>query len=82
LFVRSGSWLSLDQLENNLTLNELFLLYRAAQNIVSVEMKIAAAAQGADVNFEEDWYDPPPKRAIQPLDIAQMGIGLGYESRP
>lgn len=42
-------------------------------------MKIAAAAQGADVDFDEDWYSPAPKKIIQGLDIAQMGIGLGYE---
>ena len=44
-------------------------------------MKIAAAAQGADVDFDEDWYDPAPKRIVQGHDIMQMGFGLGYEQK-
>jgi hypothetical protein len=47
-----------------------------------MQMKIAAAAQGADINLNEDWYNPEPPRAMQAHDILQSGIGLGYESRP
>lgn len=46
-----------------------------------MQMKIAAAAQGAEVDLDEDWYDPAPKQAMQAFDIAKM-TGLGYESKP
>jgi hypothetical protein len=64
----------------------MFLLYRACTNELSKNIKVAAAAQGADVDFNEDWYDQssaPQKRAMQPHDIAQlagMGLSLGYET--
>ena len=47
---------------------------------VSTDLKIAAAAQGADVNFDEDWYEPQPKQkdVLQPYDLVSMPIGLGY----
>lgn len=81
MFIKTGAWTSIGDLESCLTLNELFLLYRAAVNETSIAMKIAAAAQGADVDFDEDWYDPAPKRIVQGHDIMQMGFGLGYEQK-
>ena len=71
--------MNFDSLESYLTLNELFLLYRACMNETGTAMKIAAAAQGADVDFEEDWYDPEPPRQAQVHDILQMKFGMGYE---
>lgn len=62
-----------------MTLNELFLLYRACNNETSMQMKIAAASQGADVDFDDDWYDPEPPRAAQAHDILDMKFGMGYE---
>jgi hypothetical protein len=41
-------------------------------------MKIAAAAQGADVDFDDDWFDPEPIEAISASDIGSIPIGLGY----
>jgi hypothetical protein len=80
IFIKSGAWKSLEDLEANLTLEELFLLYRASMAEVSTDLKIAAAAQGADVDFEEDWYEPEEKTqpVIQPHDLVSMPIGLGY----
>jgi len=73
--------LNLYELENSLTLNELFLLYRACTNETSTSMKIAAAAQGADVDFEEDWYDPAPKAqktGATAMELQSKGItGFG-----
>jgi hypothetical protein len=69
-----------------LQLHELFLLYRACTHELSTQLKIAAASQGADVDFEEDWYDPEAsaqKRVMQPHDMVQfagMGLSLGYET--
>jgi hypothetical protein len=68
-----------ESLETHLTLNELFLLYRACMNETNTAMKIAAAAQGAEVDFEEDWYDPEPPRVAQAHDILDMKFGMGYE---
>jgi len=51
-------------------------------NETSISMKIAAAAQGAEVDFEDDWYDEESSKenkAISSFEINQMPIGLGYE---
>ena len=71
--------MNFESLETHLTLNELFLLYRACMNETNTAMKIAAAAQGAEVDFEEDWYDPEPPRVAQAHDILDMKFGMGYE---
>lgn len=71
--------MNFESLETHLTLNELFLLYRACMNETSVAMKIAAASQGAEVDFDDDWYDPEPLRAAQVHDIMNMKFGMGYE---
>jgi len=83
LLVRSGAWKSLLELEESLTLDELFLLYRAANNDVSMQLKVAAAAQGAEVDWDDDWYDPEPPKPPEVLeggDLRFIPIGLGYES--
>jgi hypothetical protein len=49
-------------------------------NETSTAMKIAAAAQGAEVDFDDDWYDPEPPRAAQVHDILDMKFGMGYET--
>lgn len=43
-------------------------------------MKIMAASQGADVDFDDDWYDPTPIRAVSGSQLASIPIGLGYEA--
>jgi len=48
-------------------------------NETGTAMKIAAAAQGAEVDFDEDWYDPEPPRQAQAHDILDMKFGMGYE---
>jgi hypothetical protein len=42
-------------------------------------MKIMAASQGADVDFDDDWYDPEPLVAASASDITSIPFGLGYE---
>ena len=44
-------------------------------------MKIAAAAQGGEVNFDDDWYDEEkkPDPVLTGFEIQHMPIGLGYE---
>lgn len=63
-----------------MTLDELFLLYRACNNETNTQMKIMAASQGADIDFEDDWYDPEPIVAAGASDIASIPFGLGYEA--
>lgn len=67
-------------MENVLTLDEMFLLYRACNNETNTHMKIMAASQGADVDFDDDWYDPEPITAVDASTIASIPIGLGYEA--
>lgn len=75
----------MEELEESIQLHELFLLYRACTHDTSTRLKIAAASQGADVDFDEDWYDPEgyaQERIMQAHDIVQfagMGLSLGYE---
>jgi len=41
-----------------------------------------AASQGAEIDWDEDWYDPePPKppEVIENSDLRFIPIGLGYE---
>lgn len=79
IFVKTGAWTSLYELENNLTLDEMFLLYRACNNEVNMNMKLMAASQGADVDFSDDWYDPAPPDVLTASDLRGMPIGLMIE---
>lgn len=57
----------------------MFLLYRACMNENANHMKMLAASQGADVDLNEDWYDPEPPEMINSYNINSIPIGLGYE---
>lgn len=54
------------------------MLYRACANETNTAMKIAAASQGADVDFDDDWYDPAPPEVLNASSINSIPIGLGY----
>ena len=79
IFVKTGAWKSLFELENNLTLDEMFLLYRACNNEVNMSMKLMAASQGADVDFSDDWYDPAPPEVLNASSLRGIPIGLMIE---
>jgi len=82
LLVKCGAWKSIYDLEESLTLHEMFTLYRAATNDFNMNVKALAATQGADVDWEEDWYDPEPPKPPEVLeggDLRFIPIGLGYE---
>lgn len=79
IFIRTGAWKSIVELEEHLTLDEMFLLYRACMNENSNQMKMLAAAQGADVDFNDDWYDPEPPEVVDAYNINAIPFGLGYE---
>jgi hypothetical protein len=83
LLVKCGAWKSIFDIEESLTIDELFMLYRAANADFSMNLKAMAASQGADVDWGDDWYDPePPKppEILEQQDMRFMPIGLGYES--
>ena len=82
LLVKTGAWKSLLEIEESLTLDELFLLYRAANFAFAMQVKAQAAGMGADVDWDEDWYDPVEKKpdVLEGGDLRFMPIGLGYEA--
>lgn len=46
-------------------------------------LKSQAAAWGAEVDWDEDWYDPVPAPkpvALSGGDVKFLPIGLGYEA--
>lgn len=57
----------------------MFLIYRACMNENSMQMKMLAASQGAEVDLNEDWYDPAPPEVISRSNIGSIPISLGYE---
>ena len=57
----------------------MFLLYRACANDTNMTMKVMAASQGADVDFNDDWYDPAPPEVLGKNDLRGMPIGLMIE---
>lgn len=61
----------------------MFMLYRAVNNDFTMNLKALAATQGADVDWDDDWYNPvPPKppELLEQQDMRFIPIGLGYES--
>lgn len=89
VFVQTGAWLSIEQLEESLILHELFLLYRACAFHFSRNLKAMALVQGAEgVDLDEDWYGPESftrnEKTIEMYDmpnLAATGLSLGYEKQ-
>lgn len=60
----------------------MFLLHRASNNIFMMDLKAQAAANGAEVDWDDDWYDPKPPEKPQVIhgdDVRFLPIGLGYQ---
>lgn len=57
----------------------MFILYRACANETNMQMKIAAASQGAEVDFDDDWFDPAPPEVINKTSLSSIPIGLMIE---
>ena len=82
LFVQCAAWKNIEELEESLTLEEMFTLYNASKHQFSMTLKSQAAAMGAEVDWDDDWYDPAPPVKPLPLsgsDVRFLPIGLGYE---
>ena len=78
-----GAWKNLEELEESLILHEMFLLYRACTNEFSKNIKALALSQGADVDFDEDWYSPEDRASAEPMrpfEVMNFGIPLGYQA--
>ena len=48
-----------------------------------MNLKAQAASMGAEIDWDDDWYDPAPPREAQTLgasDFRLLPIGLGYEA--
>lgn len=61
----------------------MFLLYRASNDAFAMNAKAYAASMGADVDWDEDWYDPKGTKDTNTLrgnEIPYLPIGLGYEA--
>lgn len=82
----TGSWKSIDELEENLTLDQLLKIVEAGRMKENRLYKIIMASAGADV----DWDDESDKRNDIVDDIARGGVidedgqhldfGIGYET--
>lgn len=57
----------------------MFIIYRACTNEINTQMKIAAASQGADVSFDDNWYEPEEPDYIGSHNFYQLPIGIGFE---
>lgn len=55
-----GAWRNFEELEESLTLTELFTLYGAVQAKEMRQFKNMARAQGADIPLDEDYGLPEP----------------------
>ena len=67
-----GAWASFEELEESLTLEELFTLYKEVTDIELRQFRNMARAQGADIPFDDD-YGPPERMgksgSIDSLDL-------------
>ena len=48
-----------------------------------MNLKSQAASMGAEIDWDDDWYDPAPPKEIPTLgasDLRFIPIGLGYEA--
>jgi len=70
-------------MEDSITLEELFLLYRASNNEFTKQIKASAIAFGGEIDLDDDWYEPeklPPPEVIDGSNIGFLPIGLGYQA--
>ena len=75
----SGAWRSIDDLEDNLTIEELYFLYEGVQKREYNSLRAMAMAQGAEMppwEVASRGDDTPILKDAQ--DIAMMPISLGY----
>ncbi len=75
----SGAWKSIDELEENLTIDQLLSIVKQGRAKEDRLFKIILASAGADVDFDDEKKDDP--NDIVDLDgglAAREGFGIGF----
>jgi hypothetical protein len=70
-----GKWLNYDELESNLSVEELIVTVNAIREKESRDRKFAAAIQGIDLDAEEVVEDITDLKGFA---AAQEGFGIGF----
>ena len=68
-----GNWKNYDELEENLSIEELIATLNAERERRQDERKFMAAVQGIDISDKE----PVNITDISPYEVAQTGFGVG-----
>jgi hypothetical protein len=75
----SGAWKSFDEVEENLTVDQLMLIIKHSRKRDSMLHKIIMASAGAEVDFDDD--DSSEANDITDLKgglAASEGFGIGF----
>ena len=84
IFTDIGAWKSLEELEAELTLNELLLFVSACRVSDYKNLKMMAMAQGAETELDDSDYGfeigggSAGKDAISGFEASHLPVGLGY----
>jgi hypothetical protein len=84
VFAETGAWKSFEELEEEMTLNELMFLVSACRRSDYKRIKMFAMAQGAEVDIDDEDYgfsigNPGSgKEAVSGFEASHLPIGLGY----
>jgi|TARA_Y100000034_G_C6896417_1_gene413386 hypothetical protein len=83
IFADVGAWRSFEELENELTLQELLLIVNSCRRSDYKNLKIMAMSQGAEVELDDDDYGfeifaGAGKDPISGFEASHLPIGLGY----
>ena len=76
----SGAWKSFDEVEENLTVEQLMMILKHSRKRDSMLHKIIMASAGAEVDFDDD-DDSKPVSDIVDLSggaAAKEGFGIGF----
>ena len=81
VFAEIGAWKSLEELEDSLILPELLEFVSACRRSDHRNLKIAAMAQGAETDLDEQDYgfsEGPVKEAASGFEVSHLPIGVGF----
>jgi len=84
VFSETGAWKSFEELEEELTLNELMTLVGSCRRSDYKKIKMFAIAQGAEVDIDDEDYGfsignpASAKDAVSGFEASHLPIGLGY----
>ena len=83
IFAHIGAWKSLEELEDSLILPELLEFVSACRRSDHRNLKIAAMAQGAETDLDEQDYGfsegmGSDKEAASGFELSHLPIGVGF----